>query len=328
MQGGGELVLDYRFSVRSAADAHYTRRFSELTEGAPNPLSTACAEPGAPHSGRFKVRACGEIGLTEYEVVNEGGSDLVFNIERARSHISRNHSFEFNIPIWLDGECWMTRGGKTHHVNAREFLVTDTEQMARARIVNRGHACTLSFPASWDRIGDIRLEGAFSNIYSGVDRNNQGLISYARHLLAQPEALAQPDASAKLYDVIALALNPRAKSEHAAGFLALMRNHIDVHYSDPDLGPEHVAASFGISVRHLHRLFAASGVTFSERVLERRLEQAARMLRHPRFQEYTILSIAFSCGFRDINHFGRRFRMRFGETPREFRQPAANPRRG
>jgi hypothetical protein len=99
-------------------------------------------------------------------------------------------------------------------------------------------------------------------IYSGYERCASSLTHYARHLLSSPNALASPDASEKLYDVIALALNPQAKNDHRAGLLALIRHHIDIYYSDPDLDPSKAAAAFDISVRYLHLLFAASETIF------------------------------------------------------------------
>lgn len=315
-----EISLDYRCAVKSPTDAHYARTLSNLLESAPNPLSIECAQDGAPFSGRFNMRACGDIGLSEIQLAATGDSKTIFISERARKHIARNLSFEFNIAIWLEGESWLNTGGRTHTGKAGDFVITNTDAPFSVRILNQGHCCTFSLPAAWDRIGDTRLENNFRNIFSGSDRRNKGLVDYARHLLSRPNALALPDAAEKLYDVIALALNPRAKSEHQAGFLALIRNHIDIHYASPDLSPAKVAVAFDISVRYLHRLFASSETTFTEYLIEQRLTQALRMLDDPRYRHQKILSIAYDCGFRNINHFGLRFRMRYGYTPSEFRR--------
>jgi AraC-like DNA-binding protein len=201
-----------------------------------------------------------------------------------------------------------------------DFSVTNSDTPYRVHGLSGGHCCALTLPTSWDRIGDTRLENVFERLYSGRDRRREGLVTYARHLLARPNALALPSAAEKLYDVIALSLNPNAKSEHQVGLLALIRNHVDTHCMNPDLGPANVAQAFEISVRHLHRLFAARDTTFTEYLTDLRLQQAQRMLSDSRHARQTILSIAFDCGFRDINHFGRRFRVRFGFTPGEFRR--------
>ena len=315
-----EFSLEYQCAVKSPTDAHYARTLSNLLESAPNPLSIECAQDDAPFSGRFNMRACGDIGLSEIQLAASANSKTVFISERARKHIARNLSFEFNIAIWLDGESWLKTGNSTHAGKTGDFVITNTDAPFSVRILNRAHCCTLSLPATWDRIGDTRLENNFRNVFSGSDRRNKGLVDYARHLLSLPNALALPGAAEKLYDVIALALNPRATSEHQAGFLALIRNYIDMHYTNPDLSPSMVAVAFDISVSYLHRMFAACDTSFTEYIIEQRLLQARRVLVDPRCQHQTILSIAYDCGFRNINHFGLRFRMRYGYTPGEFRR--------
>src|SRR5712691_6345074 len=92
---------------------------------------------------------------------------------------------------------------------------------------------------------------------------------------------------------------------------------------DPDLAPAQVAGALGMSVRYLHRLLEDSGRTFSEHLLERRLDRAHRLLRDPRLAYRKISEIALEAGFADLSHFNRSFRRRFGETPSQARAMAA-----
>ena len=78
-----------------------------------------------------------------------------------------------------------------------------------------------------------------------------------------------------------------------------------------------------MSVRYLHRLLEDSGRTFSEHLLERRLDRAHRLLRDPRLAYRKISEIALEAGFADLSHFNRSFRRRFGETPSQARAMAA-----
>ena len=314
-----EISLDYRFAVESPADVHYARVLSDMMESSPNPMSLD-VHGDAPYSGRLQMRMYGGIGLMECQLDSPVGSDILFVSDRRRPHIARNNSSEFIVSIWLGGENNLNTLGRTHSGQAGDFTVTSTDNPFCVHVPNRGRACNLSLPTSWDRIGDTRLENTFGNMYPGSNRRHNGLVDYARHLLSRPNALALPDASEKLYDVIALALNPRAKSEHQSGLLALMHNHINTHGASPDLSPAKVAATFDISVRYLHRLFATCDTSFTEYLIEQRLAQARHMLADPRHQHQKILAIAYDCGFRNINHFGLRFRARYGITPSEFRR--------
>jgi len=80
----------------------------------------------------------------------------------------------------------------------------------------------------------------------------------------------------------------------------------------------------GMSVRHLHRLFAHRRCTVGDWIRERRLERCRRDLADPRFRERTITDIAFYWGFSESAHFSRSFKKQFGVSPRAFRsQPWA-----
>lgn len=94
---------------------------------------------------------------------------------------------------------------------------------------------------------------------------------------------------------------------------------IDAHISEPTLGPVEVASAMGISVRHLHRLFSATGNTLGDYIRTRRLERCRRDLANPRFREKTITEIAFFWGFSDAAHFSHSFRRQFAVSPRVFR---------
>ena len=98
---------------------------------------------------------------------------------------------------------------------------------------------------------------------------------------------------------------------------------IDAHISEPTLGPVEIALAMGISVRHLHRLFSATGCTLGDYIRSRRLERCCRDLANPCFQHKTITEIAFSWGFSDAAHFSHSFRKQFGMSPRSFRAQTA-----
>ena len=88
--------------------------------------------------------------------------------------------------------------------------------------------------------------------------------------------------------------------------------------TDPELAPGAVAAHFRISVRHLHKLFARSGVSFGQFLLRCRLRKAriALLLRPNR----SILEIGLEAGFQSPSHFSRSFAREFGMTPSAMRR--------
>jgi AraC family transcriptional regulator, positive regulator of tynA and feaB len=97
---------------------------------------------------------------------------------------------------------------------------------------------------------------------------------------------------------------------------------IETHLAEPSLDPSSIASELGISVRHLHRLFARQGDSPADWIRQRRLENSRSDLADVRFRDRTITEIAFLWGFSDSAHFSRSFRKQFGISPRAFRAGA------
>jgi AraC-like DNA-binding protein len=66
-------------------------------------------------------------------------------------------------------------------------------------------------------------------------------------------------------------------------------------------------------------LLHETGRTFSERVMELRLQKARGMLSDPHHDRLKISDVAYASGFNEVSYFNRCFRRRFGVTPGQFR---------
>jgi len=129
-------------------------------------------------------------------------------------------------------------------------------------------------------------------------------------------------------ELIALALRPteidtrpEVTQTVRAARLSAIKADIGRHLTDSSLTAAAVAARHGISTRYLHRLFETDTRTYSQFVLDRRLEFAYGKLRDPRYATHTISSIANDAGFGDLSYFNRTFRRRYEVTPSDARQP-------
>ena len=132
-----------------------------------------------------------------------------------------------------------------------------------------------------------------------------------------------------LLDIIACAVaaeEPSAKPsfrEHQHLLLQRIMWFVEENLFDEDLTCERVARAIGISERYLRKLCSNSGYSLSERILNRRLEEASRRLPSTNAVRSPITSIAYDCGFKDAAHFSRAFKTKFGMTPRDFRNCSA-----
>ena len=107
--------------------------------------------------------------------------------------------------------------------------------------------------------------------------------------------------------------------EASARLLRQILQYVEAHLAEPTLSPLEAASAIGISLRHLHRVFSATGNTFGDYVRGRRLERCRKDMRDPRLRSRTITEIAFGWGFSDAAHFSHAFRKQFGISPRAFR---------
>jgi transcriptional regulator GlxA family with amidase domain len=95
--------------------------------------------------------------------------------------------------------------------------------------------------------------------------------------------------------------------------LDYMERHLEKPATRRDL-----ARTFGLSTRHLDRLFATHlRSSFSRHYLGVRLDRAQALLRQT---SLPILEIAVACGFTSSSHFSRSYKQRFRATPKSDRQ--------
>ncbi|WP_448029169.1 helix-turn-helix domain-containing protein [Bradyrhizobium liaoningense] len=128
-----------------------------------------------------------------------------------------------------------------------------------------------------------------------------------------------------LIELVAVSLSRRsrvgaAESESLADATTLaLKRAIHRRLREPGLAVADVAEAVGISERYVHKLLARSGSSFTDYVIDHRLDGAARDLRDPAMADRAIGAIAFDWGFSDLSHFTRRFKQRFGCRPRDWR---------
>jgi AraC-like DNA-binding protein len=154
------------------------------------------------------------------------------------------------------------------------------------------------------------------------------LVLLRQYVASLPQRLADPAlcglVATHVYDLMALAIGATGEGRAIArgrGVRAARLEAIKADLArDATLPIEEIARRQGVTPRYVQILFEEQGITFGEFVTGRKLDIARSMLRSPRYAAWSIAGIAFESGFRDLSHFNRRFRRRYGVTPSEFRR--------
>jgi AraC-like DNA-binding protein len=165
-----------------------------------------------------------------------------------------------------------------------------------------------------------------------VPRGTEAVTLLARYVGAMLDATLPTSTevcravASHLHDLVALSAGAtldgaavaRARGVRAARLKAIKAD-ITSSFLDETLTVSAIAARHGVTPRYVHKLFENEGVTYTQFVLQHRLDWALRMLRDPRCSARRISDIAYDAGFSDLSYFNRVFRRRYEATPSEIR---------
>jgi AraC-like DNA-binding protein len=157
-------------------------------------------------------------------------------------------------------------------------------------------------------------------------------LSSSLSFLAQNMATTSPEELRALQDACAVllpvaALRSRIGCDMADEIAAIpnyymreLTRFIDANIGDTLLSPRSAADHLGISVRYVHKQFAAKGTTFGTYVTDKRLELVRQDLICEACRHQPIFAMAYRWGFNDLSTFIRAFKKKFGCSPREYRR--------
>ncbi|MBB4424556.1 AraC-like DNA-binding protein [Bradyrhizobium sp. CIR48] len=305
--------------VRPAEQFAYYREaicqaFMNLT---PEPAAAA-GFPASVEHVRLGDAAINRVSFPEH-VVRRSGADIA---------ASDRSCFYLNLK--LAGRCRILQGNREISLSPGQVGIFDSDQQF-ALLHDRGpqlrvasfwvpaEALRERLPASFDvaavRVSDDPLVGHL-------------IVETARTLSDGALRMTEDEGVLlfrALIELVAVSLSRRsragaAESENLADTTTLaLKRAIHRRLREPGLAVADVADAVGISERYVHKLLARSGSSFTEYVIDHRLDGAARDLRDAAMADRAIGAIAFDWGFSDLSHFTRRFKQRFGCRPRDWR---------
>jgi AraC-like DNA-binding protein len=225
------------------------------------------------------------------------------------------------------------------------------EQRGRELTLQAGDACVLSCaePSAFGRraLGHMRaarvpraalakqvpdLDDAGVRLIPRRSAMLDLLLDYLEAIDRRPTYLSQPLrelVTEHVYDLMSLLLGGADEGTDFAGGRGLkaarigaVKGYITRNYMRRDLSIATVATRHHMSARSLQRLFEVEDSTFTDFLVEVRLGNVHRLLRHPRHAARSVSELALDCGFGDMSHFNHVFRKRFGAAPSDVRHEA------
>ncbi len=278
------------------------------------------ARSEAAFDGRIRSRALGPAGLIACRCDPCDG-------RRGRGEIARDDAAYFGLLCILEGGEWLDSAGRETPLAAGHAMLWDSTRRMRFRAPARLRKITLllpqdlllaALPDAADRVGEpVSLRDGAGAL----------LLAQLRLLLRGDDlpAMQQPAVLHSALTLLGAAFDPLAGHgsdgrDNAAALRRRIMAHIRGRLDDPALDPQGIADALGLSLRHLHRVFAAGGCTLDRWIWHQRLLRCRHDLSLAPAQTGSIAQIAFRWGFSDAAHFSRAFRRAFGVSPREWRR--------
>jgi len=226
------------------------------------------------------------------------------------------------IYLELEGSCDNDWAGRRERVEAGDVQIVDYARPFHSVTSDYANLIVIlareSVPAA---LLAMEPHGLVFRRGSGAAR----LIGAAMQALyAQADDLTVSEAEAAIEGIVALTTayaRARLAGDEAGHVKARRKaalDYIDAHLANEQLGPDEIADAAHVSRASLYRLLAAEGGIRAV-LLQRRLDQALRLLLADNEDEPSLTDVARRCGFGGTSQFSRAFRARFGMPPRQYR---------
>ena len=247
---------------------------------------------------------------------------------RTRSGDRRRNVRPLHVIYQLSGRSSIRQGGRDVILLAGEMAMLDAHQPCRWRFEGKSAQIWLQLNEQ-----DLQVHGGLTHPQLSLKVTGAAATligTTMRTIFADPRAwtaLQREAIRGSLLRLIAatwcgteMPALSRSDCESARPIVHIVQNYILTHLNSTQLAPQTIARSHGISVRHLHRLFKATGTSLAHWIRRCRLDRCAADLLDAAQATERVTQIAFNWGFNDSAHFSRAFKEEFGQSPSVFRQ--------
>lgn len=280
------------------------------------------SDPDVPLRGQIDAGLLGGLGVGRVQ------TSTPHSVHRTPGLIRRDSPELYRVLLPLSGSLHLVQDGRVTRLSKGELAVYDFTRPYELAYDSAVHLAVFSLPHA--------LLAVPAHLNATPISTTDGTAALAAPLLSRVALdleTYQPDSAARLsgvvMDLLAATFAERAQlppgEAQARTQLLVIHAFIEAHLGDPGLDPATIAAAHHVSLRHLHRLFAAYNSSVATWIRHRRLERCRRDLADPAMHATTVSTIAARWGLLDSAHFSRLFRTTYGMPPAEYRRSCLMP---
>jgi AraC-like DNA-binding protein len=223
---------------------------------------------------------------------------------------------EGSMRYWSDGRAIDARSGSLH-------IIASTDQI-RFAVPEHTRVLRVAVPGAF-LPQEVRAATAGTIGQVPGSRVTTGLLSLVEQVLDPTMGGASSPAARAVRALAVAALEDSVPEVAEHDLRSQILEFIERHLADPDLGPQSIATSFGISLRWVHHVFNVDGASVARHIRERRLDMVAATLQSDR-RFPRIGALAERSGFAARDQLTRAFKARYGMTIAEYAERASEGR--
>ena len=230
----------------------------------------------------------------------------------------------YKLTLQVSGSNLYEQDGRQGQLRAGDFLIYDCTRPYRIVAPQDGRILVVMFPRDQLRLTPEQVSQVTVTPFSGTDGLGSIASTMLTGLVANLDDLtptASHQVARSVIDLVETCIAERLDiaTNPSQSLVLQIKDFIERNLSDPDLGPSAIAAAHYISVRYVHRLFEAEGVSVSRYITNARFERIRWDLADPSLAHVPVRNIAARWGIHDPSRFSRTFKEYFGTSPREYR---------
>ncbi|HEV8314382.1 MAG TPA: helix-turn-helix domain-containing protein [Burkholderiaceae bacterium] len=273
-----------------------------------------------------------ERGAFQGSLTQVDGGELAYNqvraapqdVYRTRAAISRGRSPAFYLITHLHAPWHVCQGGHTQQLRPGDAVLIDAARPYELHFPQPTDCLSIELPRAWLGRWLAQPESQGPRVAYRDQGWGRTLSALCLQLGEEPSlAAAYPQAllADQIGAMLAAAIEPALpKLPGAQGLVARAEDAMRQLLDRPGLTGAELAAMLGVSLRTLHRAFAAQGLALAARLRLLRLQRAAELLQQPRMAQVSVAEVGCRCGFSDASHFVRQFQQAHGLTPARWRR--------
>lgn len=232
------------------------------------------------------------------------------------------------LPFYLIAQAassWHVRqDGQVAHLRPGDVALVDSARPYELHFPDGVHCVSLQLPRAWVGQWLAQAEALGPRVAWRDQGWGQSLGALAVQLARDPgSAQALPPAllSDHLGALLSAALEqPCEPTAAAQGLHAHLSGLMAARIDQSGLSAQALADEAGVSLRTLHRTFAAQGGSFAGALRQMRVARAGDLLRRAQLAHVSVAEIGRRCGFADASHFARVFQRAMGMSPAAWRR--------